>query len=133
MTVRPEGNNRKISLNFLVFKTQPNADVLSIYDGTTTNAPLIGRFSGSELPNSITATNSEGALTFTFVSDAYVNFSGWVATLTCIGGESVDEDLTASTKVYPNPNNGSFNIEACGKNCYTIYNTLGQCLKTGSF
>ena len=133
MTVRPEGNDRKISLNFLVFKTQPNADVLSIYDGTTTNAPLIGRFSGSELPDSITATNSEGALTFTFVSDAYVNFSGWVATLTCIGGESVDEDLTASTKVYPNPNNGSFNIEACGKNCYAIYNTLGQCLKTGSF
>ena len=133
MTIRPEHNDQKVSVNFLVFKTQPNVDILSVYDGTSSSAPLIGSFSGSELPDSITATNPEGALTFSFVSNAYVNFSGWVATLTCIGGESVDEDITTSVKVYPNPNNGTFSIEACGRNRYAIYNNLGQCLKTGNF
>lgn len=133
MTIRPEHNGQKVSVNFLVFKTQPNADILSVYDGTSSSAPLIGSFSGSELPDSITATNPEGALTFSFVSNAYVNFSGWVATLTCIGGESVDEDITTSVKVYPSPNNGIFSIEACGRNRYAIYNNLGHCLKTGNF
>ena len=133
MTVYPESNDRKIIANFLVFKTQPNTDVLSIYDGTTTNAPLIGSFSGSELPDSITATNPAGALTFTFVSNDYANFSGWVATLTCTSGESVNENDWESVKVFPNPCENSFTIEAKGHREYTLYNSLGQRVLSGSF
>ena len=133
MTVYPESNNKKIKANFLVFKTQPNADVLSIYDGTTTNAPLIGSYSGSELPDSITASNPEGALTFTFMSDTFVNFSGWVAALTCIGGEWVNEDSLEKTKVYPNPCQNSFTIEADGYINYSLYDCLGQRIVSGTF
>ena len=133
MTVLPEESDRKIHANFLVFKTQPNADVLSIYDGTTTNAPLIGSFSGSELPDSITATNPEGALTFAFTSNTYINFSGWVATLTCTSGESVNEGFSESTKIYPNPSKDSFTIEAIGSIHYNLYDCLGQCVASGAF
>ena len=133
MTVYPESSGKKIRANFLVFKTQPNADILSVYDGTTSNAPLIGNYSGSELPDSITATNPDGALTFTFMSDTYVNFSGWVATLTCIGGESVSESSSERTKVYPNPCQNSFTIEAEGDMHYSLYDCLGQRIVSGAF
>ena len=133
MTVYPEDNNRKIVANFLVFSTQPNTDILSIYDGTDTGAPLIGSFSGSELPDSITATNPAGALTFTFVSNDYANFSGWVATLTCTSGESVNENDEESVKVFPNPCENSFTIEAKGHCEYALYNILGQCVFSGTF
>ena len=133
MTVYPESNDRKIIANFLVFKTQPNVDVLSVYDGINSSAPLIGSFSGSELPDSITATNPAGALTFTFVSNDYANYSGWVATLTCTSGVSVSENDMESVKVFPNPCENRFTIEAKGHCEYTIYNSLGQRLLSGIF
>ena len=132
MTVLPENHDQKIHVNFLVFRTQPTVDELSVYDGLSTSSPLIGHFSGFELPDSITATNPDGALTFTFVSSEYVNFSGWAATLTCIGGESVNEHVTWST-VYPNPCQNSFTIENKGRGQYSLYDCLGQCVVSGSF
>ena len=133
MTVRPSDSNRKVTVNFLNFNTQPSIDILSVYDGTTTNAPLIGSFSGSGLPDSITATNPEGALTFTFESNAYINFSGWLATLTCTSGESVGEEATERMRVYPNPCKDGFTIETKGICNYTIYNSLGQKVISGTF
>ena len=131
LTVRPENGDQKISINFLRFKTQPNADVLSIYDGTTINSPLIGTFSGSELPDSIIATNPLGALTFTFSSDMYINFFGWVATMTCIGGEAINEKDSETAKIYPNPCKNSFTVESNSMANYALYDGLGQCVLSG--
>ncbi len=132
LTVRPDSSGKYVSVTFLKFKTQPNADVLSIYDGASINCPLIGRFSGSELPDSITATNPLGALTFTFSSDTYINFFGWLATLTCIGGESVDENFDERALAYPNPCKNSFTIEANEYSNYKLYNSIGQLIQSGS-
>jgi len=131
MTVRPSDPSKKLSVNFLMFKTQPQNDVLSIYDGTTTSAPLLGSFSGFELPDSIIATNGEGALTFTFTSDTYNNYYGWLATMTCIGGESVDGYDAAHFKVYPNPAKNAFSIEASTDFDFSLYNGLGQIVTQG--
>lgn len=128
MTLYPDGNERKIILDFLDFKTQPDVDVLTIYDGTSTDAPIIGSYSGTASPGHITATNPEGALTITFVSSTYINFFGWVATLTCIGGEAVSEAFSESPKVYPNPCQNSFTIETNGSFHYNLYDCLGQCV-----
>jgi len=133
MTLYPDSNGRKIILDFLDFKTQPNTDVLTIYDGTSTDAPLIGSYSGSVLPGYITASNPEGALTITFVSNTYSNYLGWIATVTCTSGVSVDENLTESMKIYPNPAQNSFTIEAKGEIQYSVYNTLGQVVLAGNF
>ena len=133
MTLYPDGNGRKIILDFLDFKTQPNTDVLTIYDGISTDAPLIGSYSGSVLPGYITASNPEGALTITFVSNTYSNYLGWIATVTCTSGVSVDENLTESMKIYPNPAQNSFTIEAEGEIQYSVYNALGQVVLAGKF
>ena len=131
LTLRPENSDQKISINFLKFKTQPNADVLSVYDGASINCPLIGSFSGSELPDSIIATNPLGALTFTFSSDMYINFFGWVATVTCIGGEAINEKDSTTAKIYPNPCKNSFTIDSNRRANYALYDALGQCVISG--
>lgn len=50
-------------------------DAVEVYDGTNENAPLLGRFSGSTIPNSVTS--SGGSMFIKFYSDNEVNFSGW--------------------------------------------------------
>ncbi len=59
---------------------------LSIYDGASTNAPLIGTFTYSDLPGTVTARNAAGQLTFRFIS-AYsdgTTQAGWRAAITCV-------------------------------------------------
>jgi len=59
---------------FSQFKTQPE-DVVTLFDGASVNAPVIGAFSGLSLPESIyTSTNS---LFITFESDPSEEESGW--------------------------------------------------------
>jgi hypothetical protein len=50
-------------------------DAVEVYDGTNEKAPLLGRFSGSTIPNSVTS--SGGSMFIKFYSDNEVNFSGW--------------------------------------------------------
>ncbi|MBQ3737885.1 MAG: DUF2817 domain-containing protein [Bacteroidales bacterium] len=128
MTVRPESNGQKISVKFLAFKTQPTTDMLSIYDGTTSSAPLIGAYSGNQAPDSIVATNPDGALTFAFVSDGHFSYFGWAATLTCIGESSVEESNGRHALVYPNPCKSSVTVVSKGNMSYELFNSMGQAL-----
>ena len=92
------GNNRNYTMTFLPgtaggileavfesFQTENNYDFLYIYDGTSTSAPQIGSYCGSNSPGTVTATNAEGALTFRFSSDQSVTGNGWVAHIHCLG------------------------------------------------
>ena len=77
-----------IQLNFLSFSTQINLDILTIYDGDSTAAPIIGNFSGggaSANPNFITASTSNptGCLTLEFISDGSANTTGFEAEISC--------------------------------------------------
>jgi len=85
MTFRPtEGSF--IQVEFTEFSLENNWDFLYVYDGTTVQAETqIGRYTGSDSPGTITATNEEGALTFHFVSDQNTTSSGWGATISCVG------------------------------------------------
>lgn len=73
-----------VKLTFTSFKTEsPSTDGLSIYDavevydGTSASATLLGKFSGSSLPPSITS--SGGSMYIRFFSDNSVTDSGWSA------------------------------------------------------
>lgn len=57
-------------------------DYLTIYDGTNTSSPQVGRYYGTNSPGTIISTN--GALTFVFHSDQSVNKQGWTASIHCI-------------------------------------------------
>lgn len=74
-----------IILDFTVFSTQLNVDVLTIYDGDDTTAPVIGSFNGANNPGTITAspTNLSGCITVQFVSNSSGTTTGWEADIIC--------------------------------------------------
>ncbi|MBL4655477.1 MAG: T9SS type A sorting domain-containing protein, partial [Bacteroidia bacterium] len=71
------GGATSITLNFNYFKTEDKLDRVIVYDGTSDNDPLLGSYSGSDLPPSLTS--SGGAMYLQFFSDEMVNTSGWEA------------------------------------------------------
>jgi hypothetical protein len=80
---------------------------LYLYDGLSTSAPLIGAYTGSNSPGTVSSTG--GSITLHFISDPLVNNAGFSATWTCTsdptGIETPQNNLT-SVKIYPNPANG---------------------------
>jgi hypothetical protein len=90
MTFNPGTIGAKIQAVFNEFSLEPEQycayDYLKIYDGTSTMAPLIGTWCGTNSPGTIAATTSSGALTFQFRSDYADNFPGWEADISCVGG-----------------------------------------------
>ncbi|MEN2992396.1 MAG: CUB domain-containing protein [Bacteroidia bacterium] len=73
---------QRLRLEFTAFNTETNWDWLEVYDGVGIGGTQLGRFSGTNVPASITS--SGRALTIRFTSDASVVRSGWAARLTCV-------------------------------------------------
>ena len=97
LTFKPQSENAKLEINFLAFSTESGYDFLYVYDGSSTNATQIGRYSGSHGPGAVTATNAEGALTFRFESDYSSTSTGWIAQINCL----FDEPLTITVSADP--------------------------------
>ncbi len=95
MIFRPESEGKLLNFNFTEFEVESKGgggcfDVLKVYDGSNIASPLIGEFCGETVPaelQNLTASNSEGAITFKFSSDASQNKSGWAATVSCVDAE----------------------------------------------
>ena len=85
MTFLPQFEGGILEAVFSEFETENNYDFLYIYDGTSTGANLIGQYSGTNSPGTVTATNPDGALTFRFTSDSSVNREGWKAHVYMLG------------------------------------------------
>ncbi len=83
-----EGNVLQVIFNSFYLNPRANAGMpgnrLKIYDGTSTNSPLIGSYRGDDKIETITATNPEGALTFTFQSNALYTGVGWEASISSL-------------------------------------------------
>lgn len=83
ITLAPPGAST-VSISFQNFDLEVDYDYLYLYNGTSDNAPNIGYYTGTTLPNGgnpIVA--NSGALTVKLVSDPYVNGAGFKATWTC--------------------------------------------------
>ncbi len=102
--VYPATDGKLVQVNFSAFFTEANRDHLEVFNGSSVDAPRLGRYSGTTIPPIMTATNTEGALTFRFTSDGTVVRSGWEANLSCVDNPtpapivadfaiSVDEDM----------------------------------------
>ena len=70
-----------ITFTFTSFRTQGGNDILYIYDGPSIASPLIGNFSGSTSPGTVSSTS--GCLTFRFVTNGSNTRSGWIANISC--------------------------------------------------
>ena len=66
-----------LELVFLRFKTADQNDYLRVYNGGSLSSPLIGTYSGSSLPATVTSTTNN--LYMRFISDASGNNYGFVA------------------------------------------------------
>lgn len=82
VTLVPSNPSQCIAYTFSSFNTNSSNDFISLYNGGTTAAPLIGTYFNTNTPPSFTT--SGGALTYVFQSDGSGVSSGWVATASCV-------------------------------------------------
>ncbi|MES2593213.1 MAG: N-acetylmuramoyl-L-alanine amidase [Bacteroidota bacterium] len=92
--IQPTGAT-SITLNFTSFNTELNWDHLFIYDGATTSAPLIGQYTGTTSPGTITSNG--GSLLLEFRSDCNTSSTGWAASWTSNAVTPTPADNTPPT------------------------------------
>ncbi|MCF8364200.1 MAG: C10 family peptidase [Bacteroidales bacterium] len=73
-----EDSVTNITLSFQRFNTETDVDFVKIYDGENSSAPLIGEFSGDQIPNNITSSGNK--MLVTFLSDDENTMPGFFAT-----------------------------------------------------
>lgn len=78
--IQPAGGAVSIDLNFNYFNTEANFDFVTVYNGSTVSAPVLGTFSGTTIPGTITATG--GSMLVVFTSDQAQQANGWEASYT---------------------------------------------------
>ena len=66
-----------ITLSFSLFSTEAGYDFLKVYDGGSERSPLLGSFSGSQIPSAVSATS--GSMYVAFSTDGSVQSSGFSA------------------------------------------------------
>ncbi|MDA3911703.1 MAG: C10 family peptidase [Bacteroidales bacterium] len=126
--INPE-NAEKIQLSFSSFETDVE-DVLYVYDGLTDAAPLLGQFSGSEIPATIIS--SGNAILLRFVTDGDGQARGWYADYESVMPASnalFDNELFS---IYPNPAKSLINVqfEHAGESQIDLYDYTGRLLKS---
>src|SRR5258706_4788567 len=136
---------------FNSFSTEFGWDALYIYNGpsiaspllSSGNGPTVGGFPaggwwGSALPNggaAITSTDVSGALTFVFRSDFSVNFAGWAATMSCVGGPPPPPpyNWTGPNGYSVNAQNPSLTATPAAQGNYTVtFTTSSGCTATAT-
>ncbi|HBG71867.1 MAG TPA: hypothetical protein DDX57_13890, partial [Bacteroidales bacterium] len=86
-----------MEMDFTAFETE-SIDDLIIYDGPNTSSPIIGTYSGTTSPGTVTSTGS--CLTFAFTSDGTIQEAGWSANIACIApppGTNMGNNGTVTT------------------------------------
>ena len=126
-----------ITLNFSAFALeQPSDDgntvydAVEVYDGSSSSATLLGRFSGNSIPASVTS--SGGSMFIRFYSDVTNAFQGWSANYTSTQNtycNSTSSNLSASsgtftdgsgTNKYANNSNCSWLIQPPSASSITL-------------
>lgn len=74
----------EITLSFSSFSYESGFDYLYIFDGSSTGGTFLGRFTGSSIPASLTATS--GAMYIVHISDSIITAAGFEATWSAGGG-----------------------------------------------
>lgn len=82
-TISPPGAT-SVTLNFSSFNFEAGYDYLYIYNGPTTNSPLLGQYDGTNLPNGGSISSTGGSITIRQTSDQSVTGSGFALTWQCV-------------------------------------------------
>lgn len=73
--IDPTETVAKIEIDFYAFSTESTNDVVTIYNGDNTSAPVLGTFSGATLPTTVTTTGDKALVVFT--SNSSSTAPGW--------------------------------------------------------
>ncbi|MFK5890576.1 MAG: M4 family metallopeptidase [Flavobacteriaceae bacterium] len=101
--IAPAGATQ-ISLTFTAFDTEPNNDVVTVYDGPDDTYPVLATWWGNTLPPTINTSSGIGAMCINFTSDTSITANGWAANYTTIA----DTPTCSSGNILSTPT-GSFN------------------------
>ncbi len=96
-TISP-ANAGFIKLKFNSFNFENGYDYLYIYDGPTTASPLIGKYTGTSLPNGGTIMTTQGSVTFVQSTDPAVVSTGFDLDWQCFVKSSNDISVT---RIFP--------------------------------
>lgn len=135
MTFKPDIQGQKIEMVFTSFELENDTncfnDYLEIYDGSSLNAPLIGKFCGTIPYGVVSATNSEGALTYVFNSNDSINKSGWIAAIQCLPVNLNKNNNDDEPLIFPNPTSNYINfvIDEATNYEVEIYSIQGLMIK----
>lgn len=99
--IAPTGAS-SVSVTFQEFSLENEWDYLYIYDGTDVFSPLIGYYTGTDNPGTVTSNN--GTLLFEFRSDCAEAEAGWAATWQSNGADNVDPTVLVSTNNWETDN-----------------------------
>jgi hypothetical protein len=125
-------NARSITLSFSAFDTELNYDGVIVFDGANSTAPVIGQFTGTTLPSSLTSTG--GSMYVLFLSDETLRSNGWNANYNSSTLSSDNFELNGSIIIHPNPTSSKIFITSKEHvSSYEIYNALGQKVQEGNF
>ncbi len=126
-------NAMDITLTFTSFDTEEGYDYVTVFDGEDANSPILGDYSGSTLPASVTS--SGGHLFVRFTSDDLVRKEGWTASY--ISSEITStQDPGGHTlwRMYPNPTSGELIVElpewSGTTSMISLWNVYGQLVKS---
>jgi PKD repeat protein len=88
ITFQPSLSGAKMQMEFTLFDIEQsvncNYDFMKIYDGSSTTAPLLGTWCGTNSPGIVEAANDGGSLTVHFKSDGSMSRPGWEAIVRCL-------------------------------------------------
>lgn len=108
-TIFPSTPGGFVKVEFTAFNTENNFDRLRVFNGVGIGGTLLGNFTGTALPPSVTSNSPDGALTFQFTSDVSVTSTGWEAIVTC---EFADVAPGCATNLLPADAAENINVTA---------------------
>jgi hypothetical protein len=94
--IAPQDSIENLTLQFLRFSTEADHDYITIYDGSDSTAPVIGHYSGNDIPPSVTASGSK--MFITFRSDGASSAPGWL-----VSYKAEIADFCQSNAYFTNP------------------------------
>ena len=123
----------KVHLDIYSIDLKAN-DVLSIYNGTSTSAPLLQTFTNVTIDTTISLVASSGKMYLVFSTDSVDYAQGWTAKYWCTKvGEGINENNFSTLTVTPNPATDFITIRPDNTSSAItckIYNYVGELVST---
>ncbi|MFT4526142.1 MAG: N-acetyl-anhydromuramyl-L-alanine amidase AmpD [Bacteroidia bacterium] len=119
-----------IELAFTAFDLEPEWDYLYIYDGWSVFDPLIGVYTGTGNPGTVTSTG--GSLLVEFRSDCSIGYNGWEANFLGQFTVGVDQNTSEELVVYPNPTSGLVHLPSLENLKWAVLDLKGRTIAAGT-